>query len=350
MTKNKALYTGQSRRTRPPRHERPGALSHHTCVSFFERMPDDGGPSFLHNGLDHVAVDDVVHARAAWAPIDYESIRLRIGPNYRRNGQKAPTGKPLLPCISVQLLQSETKVFCDGDSDASCLPAEVQAAAAEPTPSPRADQKPPLPRYLVVSFSMPRYSGSAESGPTLRFTYVYAVPPKLRSEPGAAAAMCCEFLDGSASGHTDPQGRFYDRFKVIARCVHVDKPMGPFLRKMVQWFNAKPMLWRFFGVWGNCSRRGAATFVNLDFCTGGRLKNKAFSEGLAIANNTVVFDLAFTLEARSDEEMPETLLGGATACRVNFQTAPEIFRVDDGTYALRIEDEGEPGSFWRVVL
>ena len=33
------------------------------------------------------------------------------------------------------------------------------------------------------------------------------------------------------------------------------------------------MLWRFFGVWGDCGRRGAVATVNLDFCTGGRLKN-----------------------------------------------------------------------------
>ena len=311
---------------------------------------DVGGPSLLHNGLEHLSADDVAHARGGWAPIDWKSIKLRVGPNYRRNGKKSTTAEPLLPCVSVQLLRSETKIFCDGETDAECLPAEVRAAAAEPTPSPRGDQKPPLPRYLVVSFALPRYSSSEESGPTLRFTYVYAVPPRLRSDAGASAAMCCEFLDGSAGGHTDPHGKFYDRFKVIARCVHIDKAMGPFLRSMLTWFNAKPMLWRFFGVWGNCFRRGAATFINLDFCTGGRIKNKAFYEMLAIGNNTIVFDLAFTLEARTDDEMPERLLGGATACRLNFHTAPEIYAVEEGTYALRVEDEGEPGSFWRVVL
>ena len=40
----------------------------------------------------------------------------------------------------------------------------------------------------------------------------------------------------------------------------------------------------------------------------------------------------------------------ATACRLNFHTAPEIYAVEEGTYALRVEDEGEPGSFCRVVL
>ena len=36
--------------------------------------------------------------------------------------------------------------------------------------------------------------------------------------------------------------------------------------EMVDWFNGKPMLWRFFGVWGDCGRRNGVVTVNLDFC------------------------------------------------------------------------------------
>ena len=43
-------------------------------------------------------------------------------------------------------------------------------------------------------------------------------------------------------------------------------------------FNGKPMLWRFFGVWGDCGRRNGVVTVNLDFCTGGRIKNGALSQ------------------------------------------------------------------------
>ena len=31
----------------------------------------------------------------------------------------------------------------------------------------------------------------------------------------------------------------------------------------------KPMLWRFFGVWGKCLRRGGVVIVNMDFQTVG---------------------------------------------------------------------------------
>ena len=296
--------------------------------------------------LPMVSADKVDSARGVWAPMDWTSIMLRIGPNYRKHRQKAATEAPLLPCVGLQLMRCESKVYSDGCVDLACMPPEVAAAAAEPTHI--GSGPPPLPRFMIVTFCMPRYSGSAADGPTLRFTYVYAIPPELRSEPGAAAAMACEFFDGSASGHCDEESHFYDRFKVIARALQVDKPMGPFLRKMVQWFNAKPMLWRFFGVWGNCLRRGGVTFVNLDFCTGGRLKNRAFFEGLALARNTVVFDLAFTLEARGDDDMPERLLGGATACRLDFEAAPHVHPLGDGRFVPAVVDD-DGSSFWRLV-
>lgn len=130
-------------------------------------------------------------------------------------------------------------------------------------------------------------------------------------------------------------GRFFDRFKVVARVRQLDMSGGPFLRRMLEWFNARPMLWRFFGSWGRCSRRGAAVFVSLDFCTGGRLKNSAFSEalrsGFARAN---VLDFAFTLEARTDAEMPERLIGGATLCRPNLGAVPHAQKAVDGRYVI----------------
>ena len=45
-------------------------------------------------------------------------------------------------------------------------------------------------------------------------------------------------------------------------------------------------------------------------CTGGRLKNSAFAEGIRSGFGLCVFDISWTIEARSDDEMPERLLSG----------------------------------------
>jgi hypothetical protein len=92
---------------------------------------------------------------------------------------------------------------------------------------------------------------------------------------------------------------------------------GMLVRRLSRYFNGKPMLWRFFGVWGNCVRCGAAQFINMDFCSGGAIKNAAFFEGLKyLHKERIVWELSFTLEGRAQrDEMPERLLGGAPPSR-----------------------------------
>ena len=67
------------------------------------------------------------------------------------------------------------------------------------------------------------------------------------------------------------------------------------------------MLWRFFGVWGRCCRSGAVVILNLDFQTGGRIKNLAFARGVQAGFDNMVYDVSWTLEARHDAQMPERL-------------------------------------------
>jgi hypothetical protein len=165
------------------------------------------------SGLSATRLSAGASAKHAWAPVDWSGIKLRIGPNYKKNKRKAPTATPLLPCVGVDLLCAERKIFCDGLSDAACLPPEVAAAAKEPTPSASSATQagggslPPLPRFLVVTISMPRYSAGAADGPNLRFAIYFSVPAGLRKDPSPAASLLCEFLDGSSGGHNDPKGK-----------------------------------------------------------------------------------------------------------------------------------------------
>ena len=128
----------------------------------------------------------------------------------------------------------------------------------------------------------------------------------------------------------------------MVRARALDSNPGPFLQGMINWFNGTPMLWRFFGTWGRCERRGAAVFLNLDFCTGGMLKNSAFAQGVRAGFELCTFDLSWTVEARDDEEMPECLIGGATVCRPKFSVVPTMEKGSDGAY--RLGDSESPGG------
>ena len=191
---------------------------------------------------------------------------------------------------------------------------------------------------------MPKYPGPEADGPCYKYCWYLAVPPTLRSEPaGGAAAMLCEFLDGAADGHTMSGSKYFDRFKVIVRLRILDRNVGFFLRQMVSQFNGKPMLWRFWGVWGCCLRKGDVVFANLDFMTGGRLKNSAFSQACGGSGlDSVVFDVSWTLESRCDAEMPERLLGGGTICRPDLSSARHLYF--DSTGKLRVGEPGEAGE------
>ena len=283
--------------------------------------------------LKEVASKDIEAARNSWSALRWHDIKLRCGPNYKRNKKKAPTDSPLLPCVGVDIFQVDSKAYSDGQVDKGVLPQAVAAAAAEPTP--RASgrgEPPPLPRYLVVGLHMPNYKGNQADGPGFRHCVYLAVPPGLRKQPDPAAVMLCDFLDGAGSGHAEKDCRFYDRWKIIVRTITLDKPPSFFLGKMMDAFNATPMLWRFFGKWGRCSRSGAVAFANLDFAAGGSMKNAAFAEGLRSGFDSVVYDISWVLEARADEEMPERLLGGVTLVRPDLLAAPRLLRGHDGSF------------------
>ena len=282
-------------------HPRPAASASRAAP-----MPRCSGTS----GLREVGLDETKSARRAWSEVHWQDIMLRDGPDYRRNKIKRPTASPLLECVGVDIFRVERKIFTDGsEAHAAYLPAEVATAMRTP------GQAGELPRYLVVSIAVPTYRGASTDGPGAKMLFYLAVPPELRGGRDGASAMAAEFLDGAAAGHATKGGKYYDRFKVIVRLRTLDARPGYFLKGMIDQFNGKPMLWRWFGVWGSLQRRHGVVFANLDMCTGGRLKNAAFASGYASASDGLVFDVSWTLEARGDGEMPERLLGGATVCR-----------------------------------
>ena len=139
----------------------------------------------------------------AWSPVDHRDIKLRVGPNYKKNKKKAPSGPALLQCVGVDLISAPRKVFSDGACDAACLPPEIAAAAAEQTPPPGSGG--PLPRFLVVTISMPKYSSGATDGPNMRWAVFHGVHPSLRDDTSPPARLLCEFLDGAVTGHADKQ-------------------------------------------------------------------------------------------------------------------------------------------------
>jgi len=291
------------------------------------------------SGVHELPLGALEGATHSWGHASWNTQRLRDGPDYPRNRIKRLALPPLLPCVGFDAFRTARKIFTDcSEAQAASLPAEVREAASLRG----GDHAAGLPRFLVVSVNMPAYSGPAPDGPTLKFVVYFAVPPSLAAEPSGAARLLRAFLSGAASGHRAPGGEFYDRFKVIARMVREDRhSTNSFLRLMIDQFNGKPMLWRFFGVWGDCGRRGAVATVNLDFCTGGRLKNGALAQ-CASRFDGFVGDVSWLLESRTDAEMPERLIGGVVISRIDVAALPSLDETADG--ALRVLPPGSAAA------
>mmetsp|Transcript_5208 Transcript_5208/g.8742 ORF Transcript_5208/g.8742 Transcript_5208/m.8742 type:complete len:341 (+) Transcript_5208:146-1168(+) len=279
-------------------------------------LAEDRQTTFQLRRVERHKALEAVHAWSGphW---DLPPVSLRCGPDYPKHKLKRPTGEPLLCCTAAEAFRTDCKIFSEGIKTHSSylLPSCYHATAASASTS--------LPKWLVISALMPTYTGSAADGPCIKWMLYFEIPTSLESDASAAGALLRDFLLGSASGHSDSASYFYDRFKVIVRQLASNEPLGPFLKRAVRWFDGKPMLWRWFGVWGNCIRNGDVTFLNLDFCTGGRLKNQAFARGAPKLRNFVV-EFSFTLEARTDAEMPERLIGGASFCRLNIFALPKL--------------------------
>ena len=288
------------------------------------------------SGVPQLPYASLLKGSHAWGYVFWNTMRLRDGPDYRRNKIKRPASPPLLPCVGFDAFRTSRKLFTDcSEAQAACLPPEVLAAAREASPGPTE-----LPRFLLVSVNMPTYSGPAADGPTLKFVVYFAVPPALAHDASGAARLLVQFLRTVKTGHRTRASAFYDRFKVIARMVTEDAhSTNPFLRLMIDHFNGKPMLWRFFGVWGDCGARGAVATVNLDFCTGGRVKNAALAQCTRTFDG-FVGDMSWLLESREDAEMPERLIGGVTIVRIDLGTLP-LLR-EDAAGSVRVVRAAAP--------
>ena len=94
--------------------------------------------------IAHAARDE--EQSHSWCPGDATQHVVRIGPNYKKNGKKAPSLAALYETIGVELFTHD-----------SCV---VDVASQLQLPPPASDPEPgldqgPLPRIIVVNFALP---------------------------------------------------------------------------------------------------------------------------------------------------------------------------------------------------
>mmetsp|Transcript_17637 Transcript_17637/g.23538 ORF Transcript_17637/g.23538 Transcript_17637/m.23538 type:complete len:371 (-) Transcript_17637:351-1463(-) len=256
-------------------------------------------------------------------------FHLRIGPNYKKTKTKAPSCNALCDLISCDFIHAET--FLDNAKNAFNLP-NIPGVTDVDT---GLEYVPPM--FVVNSWLPTKDHGAFSNGriekPSYIVVMVFAISEWVLEElkdiekasPGVRLfAEWCRVSD------TDPD--FKGRFKAIGMVEDIESLGIPgFITK----FNGKPAL---ISKSGTFSRHENYIELSTNIHMWQYIARKGLVTLLPHFPRFVV-NVGFTIEGRSDEDLPEVLLGGCRMIRIDPSKA-----VADGVHDDDGVGEGEEGS------
>ena len=228
---------------------------------------------------------------------------VRIGPNYKKNGKKAPSLAALYETIGVELFTHD-----------SCV---VDAASQLQLPPPACDPEPglnqgPLPRIIVVNFSLPLESAQMwnppRDGQNCSLVLIFRVKPETqRAARDAGTAPPAVQLLVRYCSEAPTSRPLQERFKLIGVVDNMER-LG--LPSLVQSYNGKPMLVTKSGTLTHRQHCDGYGLLEMDCNVHyfGYPARKGLSE-LKGRVKEMVLNIAVVVQAETDDEMPEQVLG-----------------------------------------
>ena len=263
------------------------------------------------------AARDVKQAHS-WYPGDATTHVVRCGPNYKKNGKKAPSSPALYESIGVEFLAHDSCVVDVGS--------RLQLPALSDDPEPGLDGG-PLPRIFVVNFSLPTESAAFLSPPrdgrTVSLVLIFRVTSEAqRAARDLGSASPAVRLLARYCAEAPRQRALQERFKVIG-VVNNMADLG--LPGMIQGYNGKPML---------CTKSGTLIvrdgFLEMDVNV--HYFGYAARKGLYEMKGRIqemVFSIAVVVQAETEDEMPEQLWGCTGLRLPKLMEAPELAALQD---------------------
>jgi len=235
-----------------------------------------------------------------------EAFKLRIGPNYKANGKKAPSAEPLYDLLGVDLFRSTVRLCNVVGNEYVTLP-----PLREGVDDVNTLRQSGLPRIFVVNAQIPDKApvmmGKApeDAGYSLVFYFV-CKPETAAAVVNNTATPAAKMLLRYVSEHAiNPDTR--RRFKGMGMADNVKELGIPGVGPLIEKFNGKPFI----------INKVAEIFqgpdwfeVDLSVFDFPFLARKAlYSLKDRVAEISV--RAGFVVQGESDEELPEILLGGA---------------------------------------
>ena len=330
-----------------PLPQRPDSTTPSSVSSLSHRLatPNESTPVVIAGATArHSSHDDIM----SWTRALGSSYEVRVGPNYKKYGKKAPSKGALYECVGVDVFGAP-----DGKLDHIAsqlqLPWIARPAVDHANPwkatcvapnAPEDDPAPPqemdpitkasdhyevdpavlkidaelgVPTMFIVNFQIPTYApgwmSSKEDGEGFSILLYYQITEATRNELrsgqlSGAVQLLKDFVNNAHAFE------YHSRFKAIPRIVNPSEAnVGIATRHAIKMYNSKPFL-----TGPHCHQfiRGPGYMeADIDvhrFC----LAARKGAYGTMDALSSLVVDIGFVIEAGrdgADDELPEMILG-----------------------------------------
>jgi len=255
-----------------------------------------------------------------WSNGEGASFNVRLGPNYKTTGIKAPSFGSIYDIFAFDGYKTSKKKIKDIT--------RFYKIPSRPIVSGEYD----IPPVLIINVLVPNYSptfvgkvSSDGEGYSMVFFAELNELSKTQISSGQltpALRLFQEFVRGGKSS------KYGDRLKCIARILNTkeaSKSYGRVAKALVSKYNGTPFLAR-----DSTSFKyvpGQYLSIDLDAHLFGKMAKKGLSK-IKDYINKVVFDFGFVIEGRSDEENPEQILASIRVSKTGGENA-KLFPYED---------------------
>eukprot|EP00956_Cyclotella_meneghiniana_P034103 scaffold101568_cov36-Cyclotella_meneghiniana.AAC.2 len=238
----------------------------------------------------------------SYGPTDSTIFNLRIGPNYKKNKQKAPSGPALYELHSMDFLYGDGPLKNTSDKFViPTIPGVTDISTGHLH----------IPPMIIINTWLPGEEPSLfaknTDGETYSIPMVFVITKdtleqlKDLSSAGPAVRLWSEWCKKAES-----DADFRGRFKCMGMIEDIDSTGVP---KFIQGYNGKPAL-----VTKSGGFKRNANYIEFTIDVGmWAFPARKGLHALAPRFPDFVLNIGFTIEGRSDDELPEALLAG---CRI----------------------------------
>ena len=282
-----------------------------------EKTSAGGGDGAMSSSGDDLKDSDYSHT---WMTMEASEFNLRTGPNYKRNGIKAPSGQSLYELVGVDCVQTPQRI--DDIGGKVHFPEDWATATSN---------HPDVPAVFVVNAQIPSTFETSlfteiSDGDGWSLVHFFRIRPDVAEQlknietASPAVKLLAGYCKNAPEEQNSSRSPWFGRFKLILRCENIEQ-FG--LPSFITSYNGQPVLIRNTGNIMNNKRACETHYAEMDINV--HRFGSVPKKGLSMLMNrfdSMDISTAFCIESREDDEMPELVLGCARIHRPDYKRAP----------------------------